>query len=277
MPITRLLVALLVVHSVLGLGCRRQARQEAKEPATAAPPPAPPPAPPYGGPVVEVPAGSRLMLALDDAIDSKRMSAGQRFRSSLQAALLDAGGKVVVPAGTRVFGVIVEAKNAGNVAGKSEVELAFTDLEIQGVLFPIQSQDVKAVGEGSGRDTGRKVAAGALIGAAVGGGNGAAKGAAVGGAAAVLTRGQSIKLPAGTMLELTLLAPAKVPASPESGTASSVPAAGAPATPSAVSPPAAPVATTASATTEPDKDCVKKLMANGFSADEALASCNKKK
>jgi len=33
-----------------------------------------------------------------------------------------------------------DARKAGNVAGRSELELAFTDLEIQGRLFPIQTQ-----------------------------------------------------------------------------------------------------------------------------------------
>src|SRR5262245_29102147 len=80
---------------------------------------APPPA--YGGPTVDVPAGSRLVLRLDDNVDSGRMSAGQRFRASLEAALLDQSGKVVVPARTKVLGVILETQSAGRVAGKSEV------------------------------------------------------------------------------------------------------------------------------------------------------------
>jgi hypothetical protein len=225
------------------------------------------------------------------------MSAGQRFRASLEAALLDQSGKVIVPQRTKVLGVILETQSAGRVAGKSEVAIAFTDLDIGGVLFPIQSQGVKAVGEGSGGDTVRKVAAGALIGGAIGGsGKGAAKGAAVGGAAAMLTRGKEVKIPAGTILELTLAAPVKVPgpegsaggaASGEAAAVTVAPATGpatanAPATGSApatvnatAAAAAAPAAAASPASGEPDKACVKKLMANGFSADEAVASCKK--
>ncbi len=123
-------------------------------------------------------------------------------------------GNVIVPAGTKVMGIIADSKSAGRVVGKSELEIAFTDLQINGVLFPIQSQGVKAVGEGSGRDTARKVGAAALVGGAFGGGSGAAKGAAIGGAAAMLTRGKEIRIPSGTVLELSLVAPARVPAPP---------------------------------------------------------------
>jgi len=217
------------------------------------------------------------MMRLDDNVDSAK-GAGVRFTASLEAALPDAQGNVLVPAGTKVIGVIAEAKSAGRLVGKSELEIAFTDLRVNGLLFPIQSQGVKAVGEGSGRDTARKVGAAALIGGAFGGGSGAAKGAAIGGAAALLTRGQQVRVPSGTLLELTLIAPARVPA-PAAPAAPAAPvaptevaAAPAPATPPAGSAAAAPAQSEAE-----QKACVKKLMANGFTADEALGSCKKSK
>lgn len=207
------------------------------------------------------------MLRLDDNVES-RGGAGLRFRASLEGALTDATGRVVVPAGTKVLGVIVDSRAAGNVVGASELEIAFTDLQIDGMLFPIRSQGVKATGERSGRDTARKVAAGALIGGAFGGGKGAGQGAAIGGAAALITRGKEIRIPSGTILELSLAAPAKVPAP-----ADAAPAVAAPAT--AVAPAAA--APAAPPSEDAKKACVKKLMANGFTADEALSSCEKKK
>jgi hypothetical protein len=280
-------LAILLALAPMASGCRHASQQsgpanasDAAAAGTPAPAPAPPPAPAYNGPVVQVPAGSRFMMRLDDNVDSGHMSPGQRFHATLDAALMDASGKVIVPQGTRIFGVIVDTEQAGRIAGKSEVEIAFTDLQINGQLFPIKTQGVKAVGEGSGRDTARKVGAAALIGGAFGGGSGAAKGAAIGGAAALLTRGKSVKIPAGTILELTLAAPANVPA-PEQPAAVAV--AVAPATPAApavvavaVAPaPAAPAPAPAAAE-DADKACVKKLMSNGFTADEALASCKKK-
>src|SRR6478609_3211947 len=250
-------------------------------PAPAAASPAPPPAATFSGATVDVPANSRLVMRLDDNVDSAK-GAGVRFSASLEAALPDASGNVIVPAGTKVLGIIAESKSAGRLVGKSEMEIAFTDLQINGLLFPIQSQGVKAVGEGSGRDTARKVGAAALIGGAFGGGSGAAKGAAIGGAAALLTRGQQIRIPRGTLLELSLVAPARVPApapavapAPAPVPVAAVPAA-APA-PASATPAATPAAAApASATSDAEqKACVKKLMANGFTADEALSSCKK--
>lgn len=278
-----LLVALL---SFMG-ACRPPDGQASSPNAQSAPPPAPPPPPPapaYSGPTVDVPAGSRFVVRLEDNVDSGR-GAGVRFRASLEAALPDAAGNVIVPAGTPVLGIIADAKSAGRLVGKSELEIDFTDLQINGLLFPIQSQGVKAVGEGSGKDTARKVGAAALVGGAFGGGSGAAKGAAIGGAAALLTRGKQIRIPSGTLLELSLYAPAKVPApapaAPVVAVTTTVAVAPA-ATSSAAAPAAAPPASTppaaAPAQSEAEqKACVKKLMANGFSADEALSACNKKK
>jgi len=220
-------------------------------------------------------------MRLDDNVDSAK-GAGVRFSASLEAALPDASGNVIVPAGTKVLGIIAESKSAGRLVGKSEMEIAFTDLQINGLLFPIQSQGVKAVGEGSGRDTARKVGAAALIGGAFGGGSGAAKGAAIGGAAALLTRGQQIRIPKGTLLELSLVAPARVPAPAAAPAAAPAPASVSAAPVAATAAPApapAPAATgTAPASSDAEqKACVKKLMANGFTADEALSSCKKGK
>jgi hypothetical protein len=280
---THSVLALLVALLPFAGACRPPDGQASSPSGQSAPPPAPPPPPPaapaYNGPTVEVPAGSRFVVRLDDNVDSGK-GAGLRFRASLEAALPDAAGNVLVPAGTKVMGLIADSKSAGRLVCKSELEIAFTDLQINGLLFPIQSQGVKAVGEGSGRDTARKVGAAALVGGAFGGGSGAAKGAAIGGAAALLTRGKQIRIPSGTLLELSLVGPAKVPA-PAAAAAPAAPAApaepvAAPAsTAAAASPAAAPAAATAQSEAE-QKACVKKLMANGFSADEALSACNKK-
>ncbi|MEI9935753.1 MAG: hypothetical protein WDO69_00880 [Pseudomonadota bacterium] len=272
--------ALLLAFLPFASGCRppdgqasSPSGQDAPPPPSA--PPAPPPPPAYNGPTVDVPAGSRFVVRLDDNVDSAG-GAGLRFRASLEAALPDAAGNVLVPAGTKVLGIIADAKSAGRLVGKSELEVDFTDLQINGLLFPIQSQGVKAVGEGSGRDTARKVGAAALIGGAFGGGSGAAKGAAIGGAAALLTRGKQIRIPSGTLLELSLLAPARVPApaaAPVVAVTTTVAVAPVPA--ASAGPAAAPAVAPASSEAE-QKACVKKLMANGFSADEALSACNKK-
>ncbi len=152
-------------------------------------------------------AGTRLLLRMNAPLDSSHMAPGQRFAATLEVGLADGAGNMVVPPGTTVFGVLTEVQRAGRLFGRSELELAFTDLRIHGRLVRIRTQDIRAVGEDKTRDTAVKAAAGAIIGGVIGGGEGIVKGAAIGGAVALLTRGPRVQVPAGTLLEAALVAP----------------------------------------------------------------------
>src|SRR6476646_9979133 len=78
----------LVLSLASAAGCRPQGAAQPPPASASAPAPAPapaptlasapssPPPPVFSGPVVEVPAGSRLVLRLDDTVDSGRMSPG---------------------------------------------------------------------------------------------------------------------------------------------------------------------------------------------------------
>ena len=76
-------------------------------------------------------------------------------------------------------------------------------------MVPIQTDDFGA--EGAPGGAARKVGAAALVGGAIDGGEGAAKGAAVGGAVALLAPGNHIKIPAGTLVEVTRKSDVKMP------------------------------------------------------------------
>lgn len=234
-----------------------------------------------------VPTGSKLLVRLDETLDSARTPAGQSFTATLEADLVGTEGTTVVPMGSTVLGKIVEAQASGRVVGKAELEIAFTEVRVNGRLLPIQSQGVQAVGENTARKSARQVAAGALIGGAIGGKKGAGRGAMAGGAVALMTRGNQIQIPAGTLLELQLLAPlVNDAAAPEAAPPTAVAAAAgaaAPAepaaAPAAAPPTAAPPAATPPAAAPPagdaKKDCIQKLMAQGFTADEAIKSCER--
>ena len=240
----------------------------------------PPPAPGAAAPAAAAPAapaspgtvaaGSTLLVRLDDTLDSARTPAGQSFTATLEADLVGGDGATVVPMGSTVLGKIVEAQASGRVAGQAELEITFTDVRVNGRLLPIKSQGVKAVGENTARKSARQVAAGALIGGAINGKKGAGRGAMAGGAVALMTRGNQIQIPAGTLLELQLLAPLVNDAAP--APAAAPPAAAAPvaAPPAAGAPPAA-----APPAGDAKKDCIQKLMAQGFTADEAIKSCDR--
>ncbi len=166
---------------------------------------------------VTIPAGQSLLVRMIDGVDSSKNHVGDVFHASLETDLT-VGNSVVARKGTDVYGRLAEAKEAGHMAGSSELQLELTRIVIDGKDYPVVSSDYSLKGKGRGSDTAKKVGggavAGAIIGAIAGGGKGAAIGAGVGSAAGagvqVFTRGQQVKVPSETLLEFRLQQPATV-------------------------------------------------------------------
>jgi hypothetical protein len=192
-----------------------------------APPPAYTPAPvsapaPQAQPVaadgfVTVPAGQSILVRMIDSVDSSKNRVGDIFHATLETDLT-VNGALVARKGADIYGRLAEAKEAGHLAGSSELQLELTRMVIDGHDYPVVSSDYTLQGKGRGKNTAEKVgggaALGAIIGAIAGGGKGAAIGAGVGagagGAVQVLTRGQQVKVPSETLLEFRLQQPATV-------------------------------------------------------------------
>jgi hypothetical protein len=126
------------------------------------------------------------------------------------------GNTTVAPDGALVFGRIIASGGASRVAGRSELSLELTDIQVNGTRFPILSNDYSVQGGNALGGTARRTAGGAGLGAVIGaiGGNagrGAAIGAATGGGASLLMRGEQINIPSGTLLEFRLQQPASLP------------------------------------------------------------------
>ena len=156
---------------------------------------------------VTIPEGTRLMVKLDKPINT-----AQHKKGAVVTAVLDidlaVDGKVIAPKGSKVYGKVVESRG-GKVLGGQKLVVQFTDLIINNQLTPILTDPV-GVETGQG-NTVKKVGAGALIGSAFGGSKGAGQGALIAGGLAVLgARGNHIQIPAGTIAEIPLRAPAVV-------------------------------------------------------------------
>jgi hypothetical protein len=195
--------------------------------AVAAPPPAPTLAPPpapvaqaqpiSAGGSITIPAGQSILVRMIDSVDSSKNHVGDIFHASVETDLT-VNGVLVARKGTDVYGRLAEAKEAGHIAGSSELQLELTRMVIDGRDYPVVSSDYTLQGKGRGKNTAEKVgggaALGAIIGAIAGGGKGAAIGAGVGagagGAVQVLTRGQQVKVPSETLLEFRLQQPTTV-------------------------------------------------------------------
>ncbi len=190
-----------------------------KAPPAAAPAPAPaaptapapaaaaaaPKAPAAG---VTVPAGTPLSVRLKDSLDSNRHSNGHRFTAVLEGNLV-VGGATVARKGSPVYGELVGKKKSGRLRGKSEFTVRLTAVSIDGTIVPITSSGCQVVTENTAKRTAGTVARGAAIGGLAKGSKGAKNGAKWGAGAAILTAGNSIFIPAGTLLEFSLAAPLK--------------------------------------------------------------------
>lgn len=158
---------------------------------------------------ITVPAGTALLVRMSDTV-STRNSAGRRFGARLDSDLR-VDGVLVAPAGTRLFGRVEEARQAGRMTGASHLEIGLNEIEIQGTRRSIVTSDFRVRGAGSTGNTAVNTAVGAGIGAAFGGGRGAGRGAAVGAGASALSSGDTATISSGELIEFRLLEPLTVP------------------------------------------------------------------
>jgi hypothetical protein len=165
-------------------------------------------------PRITVPAGTKLRVALLDAVSSDKSEAGDQFMASLTEPVV-VDGKTVFAKGTKVRGRVIEAAESGRVKGRAMLELTLTQVvRNEGKSLSISTKPYTVVAEPTKkRDTaiiGGGAGVGAAIGALAGGGKGAAIGAAVGGGAGtgtvLATKGKEIRFGPEHPLSFTLAA-----------------------------------------------------------------------
>lgn len=155
------------------------------------------------------PVGTRIVVRTNTSINSRQHKAGHRFNARLEGDIV-VDGIVIVKRSTTLYGVIEAAKSSGRLVGKSQLSITFTDIMINNQMLPISTSSVKAVTEGTGKKTVGSTARIAAIGGLINGSKGAKDGAKVGLGLSVLSSGNSINIPAGTMLEFQLATPLTV-------------------------------------------------------------------
>jgi len=117
--------------------------------------------------MVTVPAGTSLLVRMIDTVDSSKNAVGSRFSASLETNL-EVDGVVVAPAGTKVYGRLAQSKEAGRMAGKSELRLELTEIVLNGTAYPVLSSDYQVSGKSSGGRSAKRILGGAGLGAAIG-------------------------------------------------------------------------------------------------------------
>ena len=160
---------------------------------------------------VMVPAGTRLRSALTDAVSSDKSRPGDAFLGVLaEPVVID--GKTVVEKGTKVRGLVVDAKESGRVKGRASIQLTLTEIMGSGKSLNISTKAYSAVAESTKKRDAAIIGGGAGLGAAIGalagGGKGALIGAGIGGGAGtgtvLATKGKEIHYSPETRLTFTL-------------------------------------------------------------------------
>jgi len=162
-----------------------------------APPPPPPPPP------IVIPAGTNITVRMGETLSSKSAQDGQPFTGTLANGIASKG-KVVVPAGSGVSGVVSEAKSAGRFKGEAILAIRLTSVNIKGVPHNVATDEYVVTKKGKGKRSavliGGGTGAGALIGGLAGGGKGALIGGLVGAGAgtagAAFTGNKELTIPA---------------------------------------------------------------------------------
>ena len=134
--------------------------------------------------MVEVPAGTRIPVRLQQGISTEKNNAGDTFAATLDGPLT-VNGKMLAPAGTQVDGLLTSVVDSGRVEGRASLTMVLRHMKVGGDEYTVSTQPLTLVARSTKKKDagiiGGTAAAGAVIGAIAGGGKGAAIGAAVGG------------------------------------------------------------------------------------------------
>jgi hypothetical protein len=155
-----------------------------------------------------IPSGQELDVRLQSTLSSENAKVEQRFQATT-AADLTQDGRVLIPAGSVVHGVVSDVKPAGRVERAGSLTLSFDRLTVRGRDYPIRGMATQIFESGGIREEVGTAGAGAGLGGIVGGILGGVKGALLGaiigaGGAIAATDGKDVELPAGSILRVRL-------------------------------------------------------------------------
>jgi hypothetical protein len=217
-PHRRQCMAVLVLLAFSIAGCSSKSNSASSTqaaatlPVTPAAPAAPPvPAPPAPDPGLTLPRGTRLEVRLNQTIDVKHVTSGQRFTGSLAQPVV-LGTTVAVPAGSEATGEVLVAHKRGLFKGKSVMALTLTKLDVNGMEYHIDTSTLARSKKGKGKRTAAFIGGGAgmgmLIGGVATGGVGLLVGGLAGGGAGALgaafTGNRDLTIPAESVVNFRL-------------------------------------------------------------------------
>lgn len=161
-----------------------------------------------------VPVGQELDLRLQTTLSSANAQTEQRFEATTAVDLLQ-DGRVLIPAGSQVRGVVRDVKKAGNIDRVGSLTLAFDQMTVNGRNIPIRALATQIYESGGVREevgtVGTAAGVGAIVGGILGGLKGAIVGASIGaGGVIAATEGKDVTIPAGSIVRVRFDSSARV-------------------------------------------------------------------
>jgi len=169
-------------------------------------------APPMQAADVNIPAGTELVIRINQSISVKQTPAGSRFDGEVEESWVNTNGHVILPKGTPVDGIVDVSHKRGHFKGASILELRLTSLTLNGTRYPLETHDLTRTKKGKGKRTAAMIGGGTglgmLIGGVASGGTGlligGLAGAGAGTAGAGLTGNRDIVIPAESIVHFRL-------------------------------------------------------------------------
>jgi hypothetical protein len=157
----------------------------------------------------EIAVGTEFDVRLGNTLSSKTSQVEDRFEATTMVDLRDERGRVLVPAGSTMRGVVSSVNKATRTDRKGSLTVAFDRVTINGRAYPIRATVTQALESegimGEKEKIGIGAGAGAIIGAILGGAKGALAGILIGGGGTIAaTEGKDVELPVGTVLRVRL-------------------------------------------------------------------------
>jgi hypothetical protein len=164
-----------------------------------------------------IPAGTSIMVTLDQSVSSKDAKLGESVAGTVSQDVV-VRGKTVIPKGAKATLSVASVQESGRLSTPAKLWLKLRKVEVRGKTYSIVTSVAgQTMGSKAKRDTvfiGGGAGAGALIGGLAGGGKGAAigalAGAAAGTAGAAATGKKDVTFPAETRLKFTTQAAATI-------------------------------------------------------------------
>ncbi len=161
---------------------------------------------------VNVPAGTSLAIRINQHISVKTSHAGDHFDGEFVEPVVGENGRVTIPKGTPVSGIVDASHKRGHFKGSSMLVLRLTSLTLSGTRYPLVTGDLTKTKKGKGKRSaafiGGGTGLGMLIGGVASGGTGlligGLAGAGAGTALGGLTGNGDIDIPAESIVRFKL-------------------------------------------------------------------------